>query len=129
MRWLIAITVVLLVAVSACSSPGGETSPVPEPEPPKTPLETAQRYLDLWQKQEYGEMYALVSVEAHATISKEDFIKRYSAIADEATITGIDVEIGPNVVEEDTDIPVDVTIHTTFFGDIHQGQRIPLVQD
>ena len=129
MRWLTAFPLLLLVAVSACSTSGGELSPDPEPEPPKTPLETAQRYLDFWQEQEYGEMYALVSAEARAAVSKDDFIKRYSSIAEEATITGIDLEIGPNVVEEDTDIPVDVTLHTTFFGDIHQGQRIPLVQD
>ena len=129
MRWLTAFPLLLLVTVSACSTSGGELSPDPEPEPPKTPLETAQRYLGFWQEQEYGEMYALVSAEARAAVSKDDFIKRYSSIAEEATITGIDLEIGPNVVEEDTDIPVDVTLHTTFFGDIHQGQRIPLVQD
>src|SRR3990172_12466951 len=129
MRWLTAFPLLLLVTVSACSTSGGELSPDPEPEPPKTPLETAQRYLDFWQEQEYGEMYALVSVEARAAVRKDDLMKRYSSIAEEATITGIDLEIGPNVVEEDTDIPVDVTLHTTFFGDIHQGQRIPLVQD
>ena len=47
-------------------------------------------------------MYDLISAEARATISKEDFVKRYNAIAEEATITGIDYETGPNVVEEDT---------------------------
>ena len=130
MRWLTALLLVVLVIVSACStSSGGEPTADPEPEPPKTPLETAQRFLDLWQKQKYAEMYGLISAEARASISKEDFIKRYNAIADEATITGIDYELGPNVVEDDTEIPLKVTIQTSFFGDIKQRQRITLVQD
>jgi penicillin-binding protein 2 len=134
MRWLTAppfgvLLPVVLLIISACSTSGGESVSEAEPEPPKTPLETAQRYLDLWQRQEYGEMYSLVSAEARATISKEDFIKRYAAVAEEATITGIDFEIGPNVVEEDTEIPVSVTVHTSFFGDIKQGQRITLVRE
>ena len=127
MRWLTALPLVLFVVLSACSTLDEEPSSEATPEPPKTPLETAQRYLDLWQAQEYGEMYDLVSAEARATISKEDLVKRYNAIADEATITGIDYQLGPNVVEDDTEIPVEVTIHTTFFGDIRQGQRIILV--
>lgn len=129
MRWLSAFLLLLLLALSACSTSGGQPTPDAEPEPPKTPLETAQRFLDLWQKQEHGEMYDLISAESRATISKEDFVKRYSAIADEATITGIDYELGPNVVEEDTEIPVNVTIHTSFFGDIKQGNRITLVRE
>jgi len=134
MRWLTAppfgvLLPVVLLIISACSTSGGEPASEAEPEPPKTPLETAQRYLDLWQRQEYGEMYSLVSAEARAIISKEEFIKRYAAVAEEATITGIDFEIGPNVVEEDTEIPVSVTVHTSFFGDIKQGQRIILVRE
>ena len=129
MRWLTALLLLLLAALSACSTSGGQPSSEPEPEPPKTPLETAQRFLGLWQQQKYGEMYGLVSAEARATIGKEDFIKRYNAIAEEATITGIDYELGPNVVDEDTEIPLNVTIHTSFFGDIEQGNRITLVQE
>jgi penicillin-binding protein 2 len=129
MRWLTAFLPLLLVALSACSTSGDQSSSEPEPEPPKTPLETAQRFLDLWQEQEYGEMYDLASAEARATVSKEDFIERYNDIAEEATITGIDYDLGPNVVDEDTEIPVNVTIHTTFFGDIEQGNRITLVRD
>ncbi|TET99246.1 MAG: hypothetical protein E3J29_02885, partial [Dehalococcoidia bacterium] len=129
MRWLTASLLLLLAALSACSTSGDQSSSDPEPEPPKTPLETAQRFLDLWQEEEPGEMYGLVSAEARATISKEDFIKRYNAIAEEATITGIDYELGPNVVEDDTEIPLEVTIHTSFFGDIRQENRITLVQE
>jgi penicillin-binding protein 2 len=129
MRWLSALPLLVIVVLSACSTSGGQSSPDPEQEPPKTPLETAQRFLDLWQGQEYGQMYDLISAEARATISKEDFVKRYNAIADEATITGVDYELGPNVVEDDTEIPVNVTIHTSFFGDIEEANRITLAKE
>ncbi|MDO8613111.1 MAG: penicillin-binding transpeptidase domain-containing protein [Dehalococcoidia bacterium] len=133
MRWLMsrlpaALLTVALLAAFACSS-GKDSAGGKQPDPPKTPLETAQRFFDLWKEKEYGDMYDLISAEARATISKEDFVKRYNAIAEEATITGIDYETGPNVVEEDTEIPVEVTIHTTFFGDISQGNRITLVRE
>src|SRR3990172_8286488 len=133
MRWLTSrlpatILLVALVAAFACTS-GNGSSGDKKPDPPKTPLEAARRYFDLWKAKEYGGMYELISAEARATISKEDFVKRYNAIADEATITGIDYETGPNVVQDDTEIPVEVTISTAFFGDIKQANRVALVQD
>src|SRR3990172_6256811 len=133
MRWLMsrlpaALLTVALVAAFACSS-GKDTAGGKQPDPPKTPLETAQRFFNLWKEKEYGDMYDLVSAEARATISKEDFVKRYNAIAEEATITGIDYEPGPNVVADDTEIPAEVTIHTAFFGDIKQANRVTLIQE
>src|SRR3989304_7138979 len=130
MRWLTsrlpaALLTVALLAAFACSS-GKDSAGGKQPDPPKTPLETAQRFFDLWQEKEYGDMYDLISAEARAIISKEDFVKRYNAVAEEATITGIDYETGPNAVEEDTEIPVEATIHTTFFGDISQGNGVTL---
>src|SRR3990172_3619557 len=133
MRWLMSrlpavLLSVALVAAFACSS-GKDSAGGKQPDPPKTPLETAQRFFDLWKEKEYGDMYDLISAEARATVSKEDFVKRYNAIAEEATISAIDYETGPNVVEDDTEIPVEVTIHTAFFGDVKQGNRITLVQE
>src|SRR3990170_4493270 len=132
MRWLMsrlpaALLTIALVAAFACSS-GKDAAGGKQPDPPKTPLETAQRFFDLWKEKEYGDMYDLVSAQARATISKEDFVKRYNAIAEEATISAIDYASGPNVVE-DTEIPVEVTIRTAFFGDIKQANRITLVQE
>src|SRR3990170_1211388 len=126
MRWLTsrlpaALLPVALVAAFACTS-GKDSSGDKKPDPPKTPLEAARRFFDLWQDKEYGEMYELISAEARATISKEDFVKRYDAIASEATITGVDHEVAPNVVEDEEEIRLNVTLHSTFFGDIVQEQ-------
>lgn len=132
MRWPAALLppLLLLLAVaplSACKSLSDSAEPTVEP--PKTPLETATRFFDLWQEKEYAEMYQLVSAAARAAISKEDFIKRYGAIADEATISGVEYEVAPNVVEDEGEIRLTVTIHTEFFGDIAQEQRVPLVKE
>jgi penicillin-binding protein 2 len=132
MRWLAALvplSLFALLALSACKTGGKGTDSLAELEPPETPLETAQRFLDLWQAEEYGEMYELISAEARATISREDFVARYDAIADEATISGIEYELGPNVTEGDTEVVVEVTVQTSFFGDLVQAQRIPLVRE
>src|SRR3970040_1860957 len=118
-----------LPLVAAIAGTPGKASGAKKPDPPKTPLETAQRFFDSWQDKEYGDMYDLVSAEARAAISKEDFVKRYNAIAEEATIEGIDYETGPNDAKDDTEIPVEVTTHTPFFGDIVQGNRITLLQE
>lgn len=46
----------------------------------KTPEELLIEYMDHIPKQEYEEMYVMLNVEASENISKEDFIKRNSAI-------------------------------------------------
>ena len=84
MRWLtsrppatlltVALLTEALLAAFACSS-GKDAAGGKQPDPPKTPLETAQRFLNLWKERKYGDMYDLVSAEARATISKEDFVK------------------------------------------------------
>jgi penicillin-binding protein 2 len=133
MRWPAALLPPLLVVLlavtsfSACES--SSDSAEPTLEPPKTPLETARRFFDLWQQEEYAQMYDLVSAEARAAITKEDFIKRYGAIADEATISGVSYEVAPNVVEDEEEIRLNVTIETDFFGEIVQEQRVPLVKE
>jgi penicillin-binding protein 2 len=130
MRWLAALAPLLaLVVLAACKTQGGDPNGETEREPPKTSLETAQRFLDLWREGEYGEMYELISAEARAGITKEDFVKRYDAIAEEATIEGVDYELGPNVTDEDEEVVVDVTIHSAFFGDIVQEQRVVLLRE
>jgi len=130
MRWPALLSPLLvLLALTALACKSSDEAAEPTLEPPKTPLETAQRFFDLWQDKEYGEMYELISAEARATISKEDFVKRYDAIASEATITGVDHEVAPNVVEDEEEIRLNVTLHSTFFGDIVQEQRVPLVRE
>jgi penicillin-binding protein 2 len=74
-------------------------------------------------------MYDLISVAAQGEIDKVTFVDRYEAIVEEATITGIDYEMGTLVSADGDEMPVTITISTSFFGDIVQENTIPLVKD
>ena len=128
MRWFAPPLFVLMpLLLTACSGGGNEADV--ERKQPETPRETAERFLSLWQSKDYEGMYGLLSLEAQATIDRDKFVGRYEAIAEEATITSIDYEVGqPEAATENT-FPVTVTIHTAFFGDIQQENAIPLVRD
>ena len=79
--------IALALFAAAC---GGSSGSAPEvTEPPKTPEETVERFLTLWQERKYTEMYDLVSSEAKLDITSEKFVERYTAITDETTITEI----------------------------------------
>lgn len=121
---------VLLAAwalLTACSLGGGGGSTPEVIEDPNTPREVAHEFLRRWQAQDYQGMYALVSSDVQAQMPQERFVQRYQAIAEEATIVGIDFELlQPQNVES---YPYRVTIHTVFFGDIVQENALPLVQE
>ena len=118
----------LLVLLAACGSADNGRPPAAT-EPPKTPEETAERFLSLWKEGRYGDMYGLLSTEAMASIDREKFVGRYQAIAEEATITGIDYQLKPRPSAQPADVPYTVTIHTSFFGDIVQDNELPLIRE
>ena len=130
MRWVAPFLIAFSLIVAACGGLGRDSpSPSDVEKPPANPREAAERFLSLWQEREYDAMYALLSAEAQVTIDGDKFVGRYEAIAEEATITGIDFEIGPTVSPDEVEVPVTVTIHTTFFGDIFQENVIPLLEE
>ncbi len=123
LRILAPLAALTLLAIS-CGGSGSK-----ELEPPKTPEETAERFLTLWQKGKHSDMYELVSSEAKLNITSEKFIERYEAIADEATITKIDFQLKPSVSPGAPEVPYSITFHTSFFGDITQDNSMALVQE
>ncbi len=125
-RWLFLAACCLLL--TACLGGGRKGTPTPEViEEPRTPREVAHEFLRRWQAKDYQGMYALVSSDVQAQVSQDRFLQRYQAIAEEATITGIDFEL---LEPQSSDsYPYRVTIHTVFFGDIVQENALPLVQE
>ena len=59
MRRALAPLAFLALLAAACGGSGSK-----EQEPPKTPEETAERFLSLWKERKYTEMYDFVSSEA-----------------------------------------------------------------
>ena len=116
----------LFLLAVACGGGGESSGPT---DAPKTPDETAERFLSLWKEGEYDNMYGLISTEAQATTGRQRFIDRYGAITDEARITSLEYEVGPRASGEEIEIPFTVTFHTSFFGDIEQENAIPLIRE
>lgn len=126
------IAFALAIGAAACSSGSDEGGPSQTDGPteaPKDPKEAAERFLRLWDEERYKDMYDLLSTESRLDIDLETFAGRYEAIRDEATITGIDHELLPDVTDETVEVRYKVTIHTSFFGDINETNAMPLVQE
>jgi hypothetical protein len=121
---LLLLIVLVALVVIACGG-GGDPAVT---EAPKTPRQTAERWLELWKDGKYSEMYQLVSAASAAKISQQDFVDRYTAITDEAKLTGIDYEIRTSD-EHAKAINFKATFHSSFFDDWPESNTIPLVQD
>ncbi|GBD14166.1 Peptidoglycan D,D-transpeptidase MrdA [bacterium HR25] len=135
--WATPLAILLLAA--ACLGGGG-----PE-EPTASPQDAARAFLDLWKQGQYDAMYALLSTRSQATFTRDYFVGRYRAIAEEATITGVDYELLPHAASpaprdeatpqadqqalDTADVPVRVTVHTAMVGDIAQENTIPLIYE
>jgi penicillin-binding protein 2 len=127
MRLVLALALAPLMLL-ACTGRSPPPAPTPQEET-VTPLAVGQRFLSLWQQADYDAMYDLLSSESRAAINRDNFVDRYQAIVEEATITGIDFRIDPRVLEDVTEVPYLATIHTAFFGDIDQANAVPLVAE
>jgi penicillin-binding protein 2 len=129
MRRCFLALIVLALFAAACNE-AGDSIPSDQPtEVPNSAQETAERFLNLWQDQRYDDMYDLLSDESQLNTDRDTFVSRYEAIADEATITGTDYNVLPQVRSDMEELRYTITIHTTFFGDITETNSIPLVQE
>ena len=59
----------------------------------KTPEELLAEYMDNIPKQQYDAMYSMIDVKASGNISKEDFIRRNSAIYEGIEVQNMVIEI------------------------------------
>ena len=124
MRRILAPLALLALVVAACGGSGSK-----EQEPPKTPEETAERFLSLWKERKYNDMYNLVSSEVKLNIAADKFVERYEAITDEATITDFDFQLKPSPSPGGAEQAFSIAFHTAFFGDIAQDNSISLLQE
>lgn len=139
MRLLLRAVVVLAALSVACSgdkkpaAPGtgsaGTAAPSATPGARASAYEVTQAYLTAWTQERYAEMYGYLSAGAKQAIAQDRFVARYEAIANEATITGVSVEL-PRPSDENTGrIPFFATITTSLWGDVRQENAIPLTKE
>jgi len=113
------------LAFAACAEQ--EEAP-PSPTPAPSSSSVAEEFLGLWQEGRYSEMYDLLASSAQAEISREDFVARYQAIAEEATISGVSYLFEASPDPDAAELPFSVTVSTAFFGDIAQVNTMNLVK-
>ncbi|MDP4164021.1 MAG: penicillin-binding transpeptidase domain-containing protein [Bacillota bacterium] len=79
-RWILVLFAALLFAITA----GCTKEPSPE--------ERFAKYIDLWNKQQFDQMYGYLSAESKKSISKQEFVGRYQKIYKDLQIDGLKVE-------------------------------------
>jgi penicillin-binding protein 2 len=132
------MVVILLFALSACSTAAGTATPTLQAtELPSPQVYTTQRpkaetiaraYLDGWKAETYEKMYGLLSQKSQQSISEEKFTQRYQDVAGEATLSGIDYEIlASNEAGGDTaQVDYQAILHSSIIGDIQRDLTMDL---
>jgi len=119
----------LLSAILVFAACAEEEEAPPSPTPAPSSSSVAEEFLRLWQEGSYSQMYDLLASSAQAGISRQDFVARYQAIAEEATISGVSYLLQPSPDPDATELPFSVTISTAFFGDIVHLNTMKLVKE
>jgi len=122
------LSVLCLLAV-ACGGGGKDGGATPSPTPSGSSSAVAEQFLRLWQAGDYDAMYNLLGSASQTEISREKFVGRYQAIAEEATITGVSYIFDPSPDAAAVEVPFSVTFHTSFFGDILDVNQMTLVKE
>lgn len=84
---IIAATFLLLLA--GCNLDSSTPTPIPTPTPVVFAEDTARAFLKAWSDGDYNAMYTLLAPSRQETITAEQFIARYKAVATEATFRSI----------------------------------------
>ncbi len=84
---IIAATLILLLV--GCNIDASTPTPIPTPTPVVFAEDTARAFLKAWSDGDYNAMYTMLAPSRQETITAEQFIARYKAIATEATFRSI----------------------------------------
>ncbi|MFQ6014646.1 MAG: penicillin-binding protein 2 [Anaerolineae bacterium] len=132
---LVTLTLVLLLS-SLCRQeevfnllplPTPTPTITPTPTPPPPPDSIALAFLKAWEVGDYAAMYHLTSSQTKATISEEQFIKRYQDISAEATITSLSIEITSIVhAFNKAYVGFNLTLETMLLGQVQVKNNLPL---
>lgn len=112
------------VASLASPSAGG-TVPLDDPT---SPLDVVQTYGERWAAGDYGGLYDLLTAEAQATITRQDFVDRYTAIQAEAGLLTVAVSVTgePSL---DSIVPISVKFTSSKVGDIEEQNSVQLAKE
>ena len=75
-----------------------------------TSRDILEQYLELWQKEEYDDMYNLLSSSSKEKTSRQEFVDRYTNIFTHIGLVDMDVDIQESTESEE--FAVSITFHT-----------------
>jgi penicillin-binding protein 2 len=108
-------------------SPAAAT-PVPLNLDPNGPFAVASTFGELWDAADYDGLYDLLSTSAQGTITRQDFIDRYTGITAEAGIYGVVITPGKDLVGNNN-VPVTMTFNSHYVGQFSQQNSFSLVKE
>ncbi|HUQ41227.1 MAG TPA: penicillin-binding transpeptidase domain-containing protein [Candidatus Limnocylindrales bacterium] len=99
------------------------------------PDAVAKTYAEAWQKSDYQKMWALLSESSQQRVGTEGFIDRLPRIAQEMTLTSLEVKVGASSRPQiggspdarNATVPLDILFHTTRVGDVRRTTTLALV--
>lgn len=112
--------------VASLASPSaGNSIPL---EDPTSPLDVVQTYAERWAAGDYGGLYDLLTADAQATITRQDFVDRYVAIQEEAGLVTVAVAVTgePSL---DSRVPITVTFTSSKVGEIEEQNSVQLAKE
>jgi penicillin-binding protein 2 len=123
------ILLVFALGFSACSA-GSSELPTPMVMITSAPSigNVAQDFLSAWEKEDYDSMYALLSQQSQATISKEDFINFYQNMVNNLTLQSLTAEVMHESTNPGTAlIDYRANYQTSLFGEFERDLQMELV--
>ena len=131
-------------AQQAAGSPISQTPVVAAPDPDATIVasptavvdvgevraakDVAEAYAKVWSAGNYDQLYDLLSRDAQAFISREDFVARYEGIAVEVGIISLKAEITGGDGDDEL-FPMKVEIESSRVGTIEDENLLPVIMD
>jgi len=125
----------LALALVACEQLAlSPTTPTPSPTP-APPLEqiaqTAQTFMEAWQRSDWGAMYGLLASAAQQSISQGAFTQRYRGLHNEMALLKLQAQrAGTEAISpERVDVLYDLVLETTLLGPVNARNRLAFVPE
>lgn len=98
------------------------------PPPGPDPLVAVNTFLNAWKIEDYTSMYNMLTPESQATITAEEFAKRYTDAMNNLTLKELafNVSTTPKLSEKDAQINFHVTYMTNVIGNLERDMTISL---
>jgi penicillin-binding protein A len=87
----------------------------------------ANRFVQAWEREQYADMYAMLTPRARAETSLRAFARAYRRASTTATVRQLTAGRAHDPVEETVDVPM--TASTRIFGELESSVTLPLGED